>query len=232
MGDIEDSLDSVVANLTDQNYAESLAFYRFWFDIGRAYNQTTSQTIFFAIRANTGASSINFKSGILILPTAHLTLRFASDVESDPLLAPHTSGLQNRLCSNSLFCFFNNNLMMVEHNLKGYVTDFATRNGFCAEVNFVAHWANLGYVEEVAIRNHILQSLISHRELYEHQADALIILFKLAGATFEAYVDTSVVDRCFEVLKHRYRYNSVKIGLVQVSEARPAKGSYWVKTDS
>jgi len=61
-------------------------------------------------------------------------------------------------------------------------------------------------VEEDAIRNHIIQSLIAHPTLYDHQADALIILFKLAGATFEAYVDPSVVDRCFNLLKdHNYR---------------------------
>ena len=41
--------------------------------------------------------------------------------------------------------------------------------------------------------------------MYDHQADALIILFKLAGATFEAYADPSVVDRCFELLQgHKY----------------------------
>ena len=75
---------------------------------------------------------------------------------------------------------------------------------FLADANFVAHWVNLGYVEESAIRNHILQALISHPKLYDHQAGALIILFKLAGATFQKYADPSVVDRCFELLEAHY----------------------------
>ena len=87
---------------------------------------------------------------------------------------------------------------------------------FLADANFVAHWVNLGYVGESPVRNHILQSLISHPALYEHQADALIILFKLAGATFEKYVEPSVVDRCFELLKGYYGANSVKGQPVQV----------------
>ena len=53
---------------------------------------------------------------------------------------------------------------------------------------------NLGYVEEAAIRDRILQSLISHPKLYGHQADALTTLFKLMGATFEAYADPSVLN--------------------------------------
>ena len=78
---------------------------------------------------------------------------------------------------------------------------------FFVEANLIAHWVNLGYVEEAAIRNHILQSLISDQKLYDHQADALIVLFKIAGATFEAYVDPSVVDRCFDLLKHHKYFN-------------------------
>jgi len=57
------------------------------------------------------------------------------------------------------------------------------------------------------IRNHILQSLISHPTLRYHQAYVLIILFKLAGPTFEAYADPSVVDRCFEFLKNYRLYD-------------------------
>ena len=75
---------------------------------------------------------------------------------------------------------------------------------FLADVNFIAHWANLGCLEESPIRNHILQSLISHPTLYSHQANALISLFKFAGATFEKYAGPSVVDRCFELHKSYY----------------------------
>ena len=74
------------------------------------------------------------------------------------------------------------------------------------DVNLIAHCANLGYIEEHAIRNHILQSLISHAKVYDHQVIALAILFRIAGATFGAYVDPAVVDRCFELLKnHRFQ---------------------------
>jgi hypothetical protein len=38
----------------------------------------------------------------LIHPTAHSILRFASDAESDRILAPHNSGLQRRLCHEGL----------------------------------------------------------------------------------------------------------------------------------
>ena len=61
------------------------------------------------------------------------------------------------------------------------------------DANLIAHWAKLGFVEEDVIRNHILQSLISHPRLCGHQAGALIILLKLAGATFEAYAYPSMV---------------------------------------
>ena len=131
--------------------------------------------------------------------TAHLIVRFASDAESDRLLAPYSSGLQSRLSTRSLQEFFSVNLMIVGGRGSGRWSDF------CTSANLVAHWANLGYVEEATIRNHILQSLISHPTLRNHQVYGLIILFKLAGATFEAYADPSVLDRCFGLLKnHRF----------------------------
>jgi len=92
-------------------------------------------------------------------------------------------------------------------------------------MNFIARWANLGFVKEAVIRDHILQSLISHPKLYDHQADALIILFKLAGATFETYADPSVVDRCFQLLQGHYTRNSEKRKMVQVHTPHVVKGS-------
>ena len=104
--------------------------------------------------------------------------------------------------------------------------------GLCADTNLPAHWVNLGYVEE-AIRSHILQSLIdaSHPTLYDHQADALIILFKLAGATLGAYANPSVVDRCSELLKSHYRYDSEKHGRVRVRASRAVNGGYRAEVD-
>ena len=51
-----------------------------------------------------------------------------------------------------------------ETNCSGNIAKY-----FYADTNLIAHWANLGYVEEPAIRNHILQSLISHPKLYDHR---------------------------------------------------------------
>ena len=121
---------------------------------------------------------------------------------------------------------------------------------FYANTNLIAHWVNLGYVEEAAICNHILQSLISHPKLYDHQADALVILFKLAGATFAACTDPSVVDRCFELLQnHEFHnpynrmgwypdevhpadsYDLTKKGLVQVCIPRQMKGGHRAETN-
>ena len=193
------ALGPVVNNLSDQNYAESLVFYRFWLGIGQTYHQISPPDLIFDTTwGNRGTGSIVSREGKLIHSTAHLIARLASDAKSDHLLAPNTSGLQNLPSTRTLGEFFKNNLRIVGGSGGNPVS-------FCVDANFIAHWANLGYVEEAAIRNHILQSLISHPKLYDHQADALIILFKLAGATFEAYTDPSVVDRCFELLKdHSY----------------------------
>jgi len=202
MDHINYGLDSTLASLSDQNYAESFDFYRFWFDIGHTYHQIPSDRIFDTIWNYRAANSkIDPLNGRLIHSSAHLILRFASDAESDHILGPHSSRLQSRLSTRALQEFFGSNM--------GAVRGYGYPNETYATTNLIAHWANLGYVEEDAIRNHILQSLISHRTLYDHQAYALIILFKLAGATFEAYVDPSVVDRCFELLKNHCTYDPV-----------------------
>ena len=199
MEDTDKALGFAVRDLSDDNYAQSIAFYRLWFDIGQTHHQTPSDRIFNAIWNNrwTSSSMVDPANGKLIHSTAHLIVRLASDAESNHLLAPHSSGLQSRLCARILREFFNINLRVCCGDRTGC--------NICADTNLIAHWANLGYVEEAVIRNHILQSLISHPKLYDHQADALIILFKIAGATFEAYADPSVIDRCFELLKdHKY----------------------------
>ena len=245
MACIQRDLDLVVAKLSDQNYAQSLAFYRFWFDIGQAYHQIPSDRIFDAIWNNREMNStLDPGSGKLIHSSAPLILRFVSDAESDHILAPHTHGLQSRLCAKSLREFLDGN-MGTAYDLERRPNLFAG-NSFYAEANLIAHWANLGYVEEAAIRTHILQSLISHQKLYDHQADALVILFKLAGATFEAYADSSVVDRCFTLLKNHKYYNPLegrgypieansyaqaRRELLQVRATRAVKSSHRAKTN-
>ena len=210
---IDAALDSTINKISDQNYDQSLDFYRFWFEIAQTYSQIPPNQIFNAIYDNRG--SLNTRSGKLIHPTAHLILRFAGDAESDRILGPHSVGLQSRLCTRFLRDFFENNMAVVQDEEESCGRGAEYR--FPADANFIAHWANLGYVEEAAIRNHILQSLISHSKLYDHQADGLVILFKLAGATLAKYADPAVVDRCFELLKGHYRdFTSVKGCLAQV----------------
>ena len=198
MREINNALGSVFGGLSEQNYVQSFDFYRFWFDIGQTYHQIPSDQIFDNIWRN--RSMMSHVRGEPVHSTAHLILRFAGDAESDPILAPHSSGLRSRLCTRTLQHFFSDNLEAVNC---GAEPDYVV-------VNLVAHWVNLGYVEEASIRNHILQSLISHPTLHDHQAYTLIILFKLAGATFEAYADPSVIDRCFELLKN-YRPDDQEI---------------------
>jgi hypothetical protein len=199
MEDLRKVLGQTVDEISDQNYERSLAFYRLWFDMGQTCHQLPSNLTLDTISDNRATDLIKPKRGKLIHPTAHLIVRFASDAESDHILAPHNSGLQSRLCTRILQEFFSDNLEAIRY--KASCWEGGTEGSFYAGVNLIAHWANLGYVEEAAIRNHIFQSLISRPKLQDHQADAFMILFKLAGATFGAYADPSVVDRCFELLE-------------------------------
>ena len=228
MDNIRRALDSVVPKLSDENYDQSFAFYRFWLDIGQNYHQIPPDLVFDVILNNRATDSMNVGRGELTQTNAHLVVRFAGDAESDHILAPHNAGLQSHLCTRILQDFFSDNLGFVwgvetgSWNSTGY---------FYANTDLIARWANLGYVEEVTIRNHILQSLISYPKLYDHQANALIVLFKLAGATLEAYADPSVVDRCFELLKGHCSRDSVKWKLVQVREFPAVKGGHRTQTD-
>ena len=72
---------------------------------------------------------------------------------------------------------------------------------FYTRVNLIAHWVNLGYVELEDVRDHILQSLAFQPTVHPHQLNSLTILLKISGATFAAYVDSSVMDRCCDLLK-------------------------------
>ena len=220
MGYIQDSLRSAVNGLSDQDYERYFAHYRFWFNIGLTYSQITPDQIFDDIWASRIIST-----GGLFHQTAHSIIRFAGDVESDSTLAPYAAGLQSRLCAGILRDFFD-------------ISPWVHLNQFVSGANFIASWANLGYIEESAIRNDILQSLIPEAfpNLYDPQADAIIVLFKIAGATFEAYADPSVVDRCFGLLRNHYSSNRIKCPLVQVRgvpspikvELKGVSRRYWI----
>jgi len=215
MGHIEDALRLAVKRiLSNHDYEQSFAFYRLWIDIKQTYHQIPSDPTLDDIWNYRATGLINPTTGDIIQWSAHLVPRLASDAESDHLLGPQNAGLQGRLCARSLREFFINNLAMVQH--KQYSRGSDPTGEFYTDTNLVAHWVNLGQVEEAAIRNHILQSLIANPKLHDHQVDALIILFQLAGATFAAYADPSVVDRCFELIGGHYTHGSPKWGLVQV----------------
>ena len=222
MGYIEDRLASVVENLSDQNYEESLALYFLWFDIGLTYFQSTTDQIFDDVWKiwRKGLAAVSHKNGKFTHPTAQLAIRFARDGESNSVLAPHIAGLQTRLCRNSLHEFFRVNLGCGNQGYDDWIDPLIGR------ANLVAGWANLGCVEESAIHNHILQPLICEPllKLRDYNADVIITLFKIAGATFEAYADPSVVDRCFELLKDHYSRDTVKGRLVQVCVAYTVEG--------
>jgi hypothetical protein len=259
MEDIQKVLRSAVGEIiSDQNREQSLAFYRSWFEIGQTHFTIPSDQILDAIwnkrttdvirtkpsqpPSKNRAIQLDHVSHKLIHPTAHSILRFAGDVESDHILAPHNPGLQRRLSTKILQDFFSSNLTAMWHLTAasqverghtpwGCEREYSTLQCFYGDTNFIAHWANLGYVKEVDIHNHILQSLISHPKLYGHQADALIILFKLAGATFGAYVDPAVVDRCFKLLNANYTSDSTDWELFQVRALCPVRGDHRAKTN-
>ncbi|KAF9646047.1 hypothetical protein BDM02DRAFT_3119262 [Thelephora ganbajun] len=193
MRNIQDTLSSLIFRLSDKNYEQSFAYCRLWSEIGRTHSPNPSDLIFetiWTIRARGPLSN-------LISPNARLILRFVSDAESDHILALHNAGLRSRLCARILQEFFDGDPNIV--NQKYDSGAWALRCWY-ADANLIAHCVNLGYIEEAVIRNHILQSLISRSIVSACHVEVLIILFKLAGATFEAYVDPPVIDRCVELL--------------------------------
>ena len=234
---VNKALGLVIRGLSDYDYEKSLASYRFWFDIGQTYYQIPPDQIFDVIWNNRAVtSSLCPGDGRIIHAAAHLILRFARDAESGHIIAPDSSNLQSRLCARSIREFFSGNVETIWRRSAGDWSCDAV-DGFHADVNLIAHWANLGYIEETVIRDHILQSLSSHSTLLKHQVDALIILFKLAGVTFEAYAEQSLIDRCFQLLNDHRRtqlndYSScdlIKKSQIQGCAPCPAKGDYRAK---
>jgi hypothetical protein len=209
MSDFQLILCNLVDNLSDGNYDESFAQYRLWLDIGGAHGNITQNQFNSDMNRVVGSGSLRE----LIHTTAHLLIRFIEDAEVDRKISRYASGLHQRRSTSALNSFFGMNLrIMGEFGDTGsWVSNLLTN------ANFIARWANLGYVEEETVRNRILQSLIAHPKLHDHQVDALIVLFKLAGATFAVYADPSVVDRCFKLLKGYPNRDSTRLRLIQVS---------------
>jgi hypothetical protein len=201
---IESALSSVVCGSSEKTYEKSLEVYRFRFELCRAYSQLPFDLIFDSIwKHRDRVSSPN----PYLFPNCHLILRFANDAESDAVLASHSAGLRNRFCASVLQEFFDLGMS----SLDGH---------FLLDASLVAHAANLGYIEEFTIRNHILQSLILYPSPDKRQVEALVILFRIAGATFGEYVDSSVIDRCFGVFGWWNNDSSSRSQRIQVRELR------------
>jgi len=132
--------------------------------------------------------------------TSPLLFRFISDAELDPILSTYAISLHDRWCRGSLQGFFRQSLCY----LPGQRYSTPTSYDFCrlyTNVNLIAHWVNLGHVQLEDVRDRILQSLTFQPTVHPHQLNSLMILLKISGATFAAYVDPSVMDRCCELLK-------------------------------
>ena len=150
MDRVQGALGILISSISEQNYDRTLACYRLWFEITRAYSQNHPDQVYDSFSHNRGAHS---GSGKLIHSTAHLILRFACDAESDSTLSPHTIGLQNRFCARILQEFFEGNMGIIRDKSCGQ--DYVL-SPFLADVNFIAHWANLGCLEESPIRHCIV----------------------------------------------------------------------------
>jgi len=213
-------LTRLLHNLSEENYERSFSAYCFWIGLGAAYRGTSNHQLYNDILSNTKPDLIKIPlkiavesslfgrgiaeprdsmSGQLIHTTVHLLLRFITDAEVDPALANDAAGLHGRLCRESLKQFFRQSLDYISEGRTGptskQLCEFYTR------VNLIAHWINLGYAKLEDVQDHILQSLVLQPVVFDHHLNSLIILLKISGATFAAYVDPSLMDRCCDLLK-------------------------------
>ena len=226
MSNIGEALSSVIKSLSKENYEQSFARYRFLFEVAQTYSQIPSDFIFDTLWKQIRDRGLPSHDGErFFYPASPLILRFANDAESDSILASHSAGLRSRLCTSILREFFDHwsGVLYLGHR---------PSRGHLLDANLIAHAANLGYIEETTIRNHILQFLTVTpyplkglgREL------TLCVLFEIAGATFTAYTDSSVVDQCFKLLKgcnFTYMYSQqIKVGGLYKEDLVGAKTIY------
>ena len=212
-------LIKLVYDIYEGNYDRTFSAYRFWIKLGTTRGGVSNDQLYEDILGSfaKGHSRIttpwldrhstiqydnvnqNVPRGHLIHSGAHLLPRFITDAELDPVLSTYAIGLHDRLCRESLDQFFRQNLDYIpgewEEPTSEQLCEFYTR------VNLIAHWVNLGHVQLEDVRNHILQSLAFHPPVHPHQLNSLMIFLRISGATFAAYVDPSVMDRCCDLLK-------------------------------
>ena len=226
-------LRGLICSLSEENYDETFAKYRLWLDIGITYGYLNDKDqVANDIREILQSSLLRPEDGDLIHPANHLYLRFVRDIEADPTMSAQVPELARSFEAAVDRCFGENLSIadrdddVVRHQYR-YQSDVERlareRVEFARQINLVACWANLGYVKRVVVWDHILQSLTSLPKLYDHQADAIIILFKIAGGTFGTITDPSVVDCCLELLKNHSSNNASRSRLVQVRTSHAAK---------
>ena len=224
MSTLREVLRGLICSLSEENYNETFAKYRLWLDIGITHDHLNDKDqVADDIGEILQPNLLRPENGDLIHPAIHLYLRFVGDIEADPTISAQVPKLARSFEAAVDRCFVENVSLAnysdyVEKNwYTSCIEELARRQaGFARQINLVACWANLGYVKRVVIRDHILQSLTSLPKLYDHQADAIIILFKIAGATFGTIADPSMVDRCLELLKNHFSDNPSRSRLVQV----------------
>jgi len=213
-------LMKLVYNLSEENYDRTFSAYRFWIKLGAARGGVSNDQLYNDILGSVTArhnqittpqldynnspmvyNNVNqyVPRGQLIHGGARLLPRFITDAELDPALSTYANGLHDRLCRESLEQLFRQNLDYIPGGWEGPTSEQSCE--FYTRVNLIAHWVNLGYVELEDVRDHILQSLAFQPTVHPHQLNSLMILLKISGATFAAYVDPSVMDRCCDLLK-------------------------------
>ena len=189
-------LNKLVLGLSEKNYDQTLSDYRLWMGIGVTHGWIPDDQLYNDILASMKPELVDPPSGQVIHGTSHLLVRFITDVGLDPVLSTFVSGTHERLCHQSLKNFFAINLDFVMRDAS--LPEFRR---IYTDVNFLAHWANLGYLNVEDVRSHILQSLTFRPTTFTYQSNSLAVLLNISGATFAAYVDSSVMDRCCDVLK-------------------------------
>ena len=189
---ISEFLSKLVSRLSEENYEQTLSDYRFWMKIGITHGSIPDNQLHKVIWENTKPELVYPSSSQLIHPTTHRLLQFITDVEFNPASPTHV-----QLCNSSLNGFFADN---TDFYFRTYFQDYEWSR-FYANVNFLAHWVNVGCLNVEDVRDHILQSLTFRPVPSFYQLCSLLILLKIAGATFAAYMDPSVMGRCLHVLK-------------------------------
>ena len=206
-------LFKLLHNLSIRNYDRTFSAYRSWVELGATHggvsNHQLDNDLLNLINTNPGwieapwRGGQNTPRGRLIYWNADLLLRFITDAELDPTLSTYASGLHDRLCRESLEKFFGQVLDYTPGGWRKPWEEPTTKQlcEFYTRVNLIAHWVNLGYVKLEDVRDRILRSLAFQPDVYPHQLNSLMILLKISGATFAAYVDPSVMDHCCDFLK-------------------------------